>query len=275
MHYTTINGVACEHLSVSDRGLHYGDGLFETIACTGGKLQFWHEHIARLRSGAISLGIDTGSIENFASDVQAMLHQHRIRDCVVKLLLTRGRSERGYRCPSPQKPTRVVILSELPQFPQQYLEQGISACFCQHPVSKNVRLAGIKHLNRLDNVLARSEWQDEYQEGFMQDDSGHIIEGTMSNIFAVKNNLLFTPLLNFSGVNGIIRDQILSIAQQLGITSVITNISKNELINMDEIFICNSLIGIWPVSSLAAKTYLPGPISKLLFQVLQQRIESQ
>lgn len=275
MLHTSINGISCQHLPIMDRGLHYGDGIFETIACVDGKLQFWNEHIERMYSGANQLCIESNVIDNFEQDVQILLQANEISNCVVKLILTRGQSDRGYRSAKPQKPTRLVILSDLPQYPEQYSNQGIKACFCAHPVSANSRLAGIKHLNRLDNVLARNEWQDEYQEGFMLNDSGHIIEGTMSNIFAVKNNQLHTPSLNYSGVDGIIRRQILSIAKQQSIESVITDIKKEDIINMDEVFVCNSLIGVWPINNLENKSYSVGPITRNLSEALHQRILAQ
>lgn len=274
INHITINGIACRHLSVMDRGLHYGDGLFETIACVDEKLQFWDEHIERMRHGAGKLGIATAAIDYFKDDVLALLKANRISNCTIKLMLTRGQSERGYRSPSPQKVTRIVLLSALPKYPDEYFTQGISSCFCRHPLSQNSALAGIKHLNRLDNVLARNEWQDEYQEGFMLDGAGHVIEGTMSNVFAVKNRELYTPALSLSGVNGIIRQQILAIAQALNIETHIVDINKQQLLEMDEIFVCNSLIGIWPVNALAESRYKVGPLTRKIVRALQLRIHA-
>lgn len=275
MQHISINGISSEYLSVLDRGLHYGDGLFETIACVDGKLQFWNEHLERMQNGAKQLGIDFSTIDNFSHDVQSMLEKFSINNCVIKLMLTRGQGERGYQYPSPQNPTRMVIIGDLPHYPDEYLSQGIKARLCQHTVSNNARLAGIKHLNRLDNVLARNEWKNEYQEGIMLDNSGYIIEGTMSNVFAVKNNQLYTPSLTHSGVNGIIRGQILSIAQEQGIETSIVEITEEELLNMDEIFICNSIIGIWPVEYLNEQKIEVGSLTKKLSQALQQRIHAQ
>ena len=258
-----------------DRGLHYGDGLFETIACVDGRLQFWDEHIERMQHGAKQLGIESAAIDHFKDDALNLMQEKSISHGVVKLMLTRGQSERGYRSPSAQKTTRIVIISHTTEYPETFATEGIKACFCQHPVSKNARLAGIKHLNRLDNVLARSEWQDEYQEGLMLDETDNVIEGTMSNIFAVKNNQLYTPSLNLSGVDGIIRSQILSIAQEQGIEINITDIKSEALNEMDEIFICNSIIGIWPVRSLGSKIFAAGSLTQKISQALQQRMSAQ
>ena len=274
MQYITINGITAEHLSVMDRGLHYGDGLFETIACIDGHKQFWDEHIDRMRSGAERLFIDTSAIDHFNTDVKAILSQHKIKNCVIKLILTRGQGERGYRSPSPQHPTRIVILSDLPNYPDTMSTNGIDTCYCSHTISINRNIAGIKHLNRLDNVLARNEWHDEYQEGFMLDDNDNVIEGTMSNVFMVRQNELMTPLLNDCGIDGIIRSQVLSIAQECNIDTFITEIKKSDIAEMDEIFICNSLIGIWPVKSLANKNYHVGNITKKFSHLLQQRMQA-
>ncbi len=274
INHIMVNGIACRHLSVMDRGLHYGDGLFETVACVDEKLQFWDEHIERMRHGAGKLGITTTAIDYFKDDVLALLKTHPISNCTIKLILTRGVSERGYRSPSPQKVSRIVLLSALPEYLDEYFTQGISSCFCRHPLSQNSALAGIKHLNRLDNVLARNEWQDEYQEGFMLDDAAHVIEGTMSNVFAVKNSELFTPALSHSGVDGIIRQQILAIAQELNIETHIVDINKQQLQEMDEIFVCNSLIGIWPVNALAESRYRVGPLTLKIAWALQLRIHA-
>lgn len=274
MQYITINGLPSDYLSIMDRGLHYGDGLFETIACVAGNLQFWDEHIERLRNGAERLLMDVSAVDGFKQEVTSLLNKNAIHNCVVKLILTRGQSERGYRSALPQKNTRIVMFSDLPAYPDNYHTQGIKACFCQHPISKNAKLAGIKHLNRLDNVLARNEWRDEYQEGIMLDDSGHVIEGTMSNIFFIKNKKLYTPALNFSGVDGVIRGQTLSIAKQQSIEIELADFTKDAIENMDEIFVCNSVIGIWPVTSLAEKSYELGTITKLLMKNLKQRMNA-
>ncbi|MDH5710853.1 MAG: aminodeoxychorismate lyase [Gammaproteobacteria bacterium] len=275
MRHITINGITAEYLPVMDRGLHYGDGLFETIACIDNHIQFWDEHIERMRSGAERLYIDTSAIDHFSTDVNTMLAQHKISNCVIKLILTRGQGERGYLSPSPQHPTRIVILSDLPKYPDTNNTSGIDTCYCSHTISRNRNLAGIKHLNRLDNVLARNEWHDEYQEGLMLDENENIVEGTMSNVFVVKQKQLFTPLLDDCGIDGIIRSQVLSIAQKYDIDTFVTDITKSDMTEMDEIFICNSLIGIWPVKSLADKNYHVGDITKKISQALKKRMQAQ
>ena len=128
---------------------------------------------------------------------------------------------------------------------------GITATICETPVSMNTALAGMKHLNRLDNVLARNEWNDSaVAEGFMFDNQGHIIEGTMSNVFCVLGTELYSPLLEQCGVAGVMRQKVIDIAGTLNIPVNIVDISKDNFLQMDAVFITNSLIGIWPVKKI-------------------------
>ena len=129
-------------------------------------------------------------------------------------------------------------------------------------------------MNRLDNVLARSEWEDEYHEGFMPDVHGNIVEGTMSNIFCIKNGVLFTPALDQCGVKGIIREQILSIAKENGFGHQIKKLSLNDIHSMDEIFITNSIIGLWPVNCVGETKYPVGELTRNFERMLMQRIKN-
>lgn len=272
MQRVSINGVHVEHVTVMDRGLQYGDGLFETIACVNSELQFWNQHIQRMRAGAISLNIDFPDEQLFLQDIKKIYDIAPETNCVFKIILTRGQGNRGYQSPANQRPTRIVICSSWPDYSPDLIDTGIAACLCKHPVSINPALAGIKHLNRLDNVIARNEWHNEYHEGLMADAEGNIIEGTMSNVFAVRDNVLYTPGLERSGINGVIRNQVLNIARDENIKIETTRLTLNDLYSMDEIFVTNSIIGIWPVSMIEQQPYPVGEMSKAMHNKLQQRI---
>ena len=141
---------------------------------------------------------------------------------------------------------------------------------CKTPLGLNPALAGIKHLNRLEQVMARAEWDDtNIAEGLMLDVAGHVIEGTMSNVFCVRQDTLFTPDLTHCGVEGITRERVLKTAGRNGLEAVVTQLGLADIRQADEVFICNSLIGIWPVRRLAEKSWLPGPITKALKQALE------
>jgi 4-amino-4-deoxychorismate lyase len=138
-------------------------------------------------------------------------------------------------------------------------------------LSENVALAGIKHLNRLDQVIARNEWHDaDIAEGIMLDCAGNVIEGTMSNVFIVKAGKLLTPVLDKSGVAGVMRSQIISLAAELNISVVEANIHLEDFMAADEIFVSNSVIGLWPVSEIDNNVYHVGPVTQNIQYVLQQ-----
>ena len=115
----------------------------------------------------------------------------------------------------------------------------------------NSVLAGIKHLNRLEQVLARSEWTDSsIAEGVVLDHEENVIEGTMSNVFYIKGKTLYTPELSACGVDGIIRRKVITLATELHLEICINKISLKSLMDADEIFMCNSVIGVWPIKML-------------------------
>ena len=269
-----INGICTEYVPAMDRGLHYGDGVFETIVCQDNRLQFWQQHMTRMRAGATILRLDFPGEETWLNDVRSLLEAGDAkRSLVIKLMLTRGVGERGYRVPRTVLPCRLAFKSLVPENTAPLSHQGARVTRCTVPLSVNSVLAGIKHLNRLDNVLARNEWQDEYDEGLMSDHKGNIIEGTMSNLFAVRAGTLYTPALENCGIHGIIRQQLLEIASEQNISLEVTTITHEALLQMDEIFLCNSVIGARPVTEYSGKEFLPGSITALLSDKLKKRIE--
>lgn len=275
MQRVSINGITAEHIAVNDRGLQYSDGLFETIACVEGKLQFWDDHIDRMNAGAQLLSIDAPSKSTLLDDIDKLI-DNKHGKFVVKILLTRGygnsSGDRGYKHPAVQKPNRIVMISDWPVHADTKTDAHL--CFCKHPVSSNPKLSGLKHLGRLDNVIARNEWKDEFHEGLMSDINGNIIEGTMSNVFGIRDGQLYTPLLDESGVNGVIRSHIIEIAKQINIPVLISRLSKNDIYNMDEVFITNSIIGIWPVSTINDANFKPGKSIDIFCDELHKRIEA-
>jgi len=272
MHCISINGIQAEYLPVDDRGLQYGDGLFETIACVDSKLQFWEQHLQRMATDAEKLGISFPGEQYFLSDINNLLESIQAKSCVIKLILTRGTGQRGYKYSDRQHPTRIVMVKDWPNYRVDSSTSGVRVCLCKHTISVNPALAGIKHLNRLDNVMARNEWATEFDEGLMADVSGNIIEGTMSNVFGIKDQTLFTPSLIKSGVNGIIREQVLEFANSNDFNLKITDLSIDDFNTMDEIFLTNSLIGIWPVHQLGELTYKANEISKMFNTEIQRRM---
>lgn len=264
-----INGIAGHNIDVSDRGFQYGDGLFETVEINGGRLVFFDRHLRRLLDGCRRLRIP---LENSDSLVdEATVLANGIDRGVLKIIVTRGKGGRGYRLPDVVTPTRVVSVHPYPDYPENYASHGIVARFCSARLGLNPSLAGIKHLNRLEQVLARAEWTDAgVQEGLMLDTDDHVIEGTMSNLFYVVDECLYTSYIHNSGVAGIMREIILELAASKGLQVSERFFGADTLLNADEVFVCNSVIGLWPVVKIDNQRFTIGPVTRQTSAWLEQ-----
>lgn len=251
-----INGEAKETISVLDRGLQYGDGLFETMAVRDGKIPLWDLHWERLKQGCKQLSISLPNKHVLENEINLLCNDKDANQFIIKLIVTRGVGERGYRFSGTQNITRILSCHPLADYPMSYQTEGVTVRYCETTLSENKKLAGIKHLNRLEQVLARNEWNsDDYQEGLMLSVHGHIIDGTMSNIFTVKDNRVFTPELSLCGVSGVMRKTIIKLSKDLGIPVYEKIVTKNEIEDADELFLTNSIFGIWPVRKIAKKQW--------------------
>ena len=187
----------------------------------------------------------------FLEQLIVLIAPQELSQAVVKIIITRGQGGRGYRFLGEMNPTICIAIFPATQHPQHYYNHGITVRLCQQRLGCNVTLAGLKHLNRLEHILARAEWDDDCVEGLLFDTNNNLIEATASNIFIVKNGLLFTPDLTEAGVAGVMRRFIVDeLAPELRLTVNIKKISLDELLAADEIFLCNSVFGIWPIVSI-------------------------
>ncbi|MCK5395097.1 MAG: aminodeoxychorismate lyase [Gammaproteobacteria bacterium] len=276
---TMINGVATDYLNINDRAIHYGDGIFETILCDHDRLLYWKQHYQRLQSSATRLKMNCPDEQLLLDDIKQLLDgiEHSVDDnFAIKVIISRGISERGYRFPKGHNENRVTMLSTLePGYSSLLAGKLLSGdlYLCEQQISINESLAGLKHLNRLENVLASNEWQNGTTDntiidGLMINANHYVIEGTMSNLFTVKGKRLITPDLKYSGVNGIMRDVIIDIAKQNDIEISVVNMRLDELYSMDELFISNSLIGLKAVNKIAQNTFSSHDITNLIFDAL-------
>ena len=263
-----INGHPGERIPVTDRGLSYGDGLFETLALADGGPCLWGRHLERLDAGCRRLGIavpDPGLLQREAAQAIA-----GSRDGVLKIMVTRGSGGRGYRADPAAPPRRILQRSPAPEYPRSWPLEGVHTRFCSTPLGHNPMLAGIKHLNRLEQVLARAEWGDPaIAEGLMLDSDGLVIEGTMSNLFVERDGRLLTPRLDRAGVAGVVRSLVLEQARAQGIVCEERDLAPQELLQADALFLSNSLIGIWPVRRLEERRYGLGPLTLALREAVR------
>jgi len=257
-----LNGERRHCIDVSDRGFQYGDGLFETIEVYSGTPLFFQWHLQRLVKGCERLLIpapDLVLLEREAAQLCAGAER-----AVLKIIITRGSGGRGYRQPDSIAPTRLLSLHPFPVYPDHFQTDGIVTRFCKQRLADNPSLAGIKHMNRLEQVLARAEWQDDtFQEGLTLDYDGYVIEGTMSNLFFVKNEVLHTPDLSRCGILGIVRKIVIDLANRNNIVVLEQQFDTQCVLAADEIFVTNSVIGLWPIKQLDKQCFKVGRITRL------------
>lgn len=250
-----VNGIPGERLDPLDRGLQYGDGVFETIAVLDGRGRFAGWHFERLAEGARRLGLPQPDQAMLLSQIAAAWPRGR---GVVKLVWTRGPAGRGYRPPPDAQPTCIAAGFEWPAWAATAWSDGVRLRYCRTRWSRNPALAGLKHLNRLEQVLARAEWSDEsVAEGLMLDDREQVISGTQSNVFAVIAGRIVTPGLDQCGVAGVMRRAFCGWAAANATAVTERGILAGELETATELFVTNALIGAWPVRELAGKR-VPG-----------------
>jgi 4-amino-4-deoxychorismate lyase len=175
---------------------------------------------------------------------------------VVKLILTRGSGGRGYRPPKPCQPRRILSFHPWPDYPRAWYDQGITLRLCKTRLSRQSQLAGIKHLNRLEQVLARAEWDDpSIAEGVMLDEAGEVISGTQSNLFLLKGEELMTADLRHSGIAGVVRELVLESAAEFTLRVRIKRICVDDLKQADALFVTNSILGLCPVGRFEERQY--------------------
>ncbi|MFZ5523926.1 MAG: aminodeoxychorismate lyase [Pseudomonadota bacterium] len=263
-----VNGKLGNLISIRDRGLLYGDGVFRTLRASAGQAWHWPLHYQKLRHDCTALGIACPDFVLLTAELNGLLDRHP--DGALKLVVTRGQGTRGYTPPALVEPTHLWDVSPLPDYPSDWAINGIKARLCQLRLSQQPRLAGIKHLNRLENVLAAGEWNDAgIAEGLLMDEAGNVIAGTRSNLFVVTQGKLITPELSRCGVAGVQRDRVLALARHHNMPLQVRDISLDEVLHADELFLVNSIMGLWPLRELEKSRWTRFPIATKIRQSLE------
>lgn len=271
-HAYLVNGELNQSISPLDRGLAYGDGIFRTLRIQSGLPCNWHLHYQKLVADCSTIGIVCPSAELLIDDIHRLFVEDVLenKNATAKIIITRGEGERGYAPPAITMPTRIVIKSAMPQYSADNFKLGVALYLCTTRLAIQPALAGIKHLNRLENVLARMEWRDDqFFDGLMLDVEDNVTECTMSNIFARFGDTLITPTLNLCGVAGITRQQILALSKPLSLIVIEGKMSLEKLFSADEVIICNSLYGVFQVRQIADKTWETKPLAAKLRGMLK------
>lgn len=276
-----VNGAFKKSIAITDRGLHYGDGVWETLIVQltstqnnnpSGQItqhckkdilcetQFFSAHYQRLQYGCQALGITPPDAKTLIREIRLLCREllSTNRPVVLKIILTRGSGGRGYRPeqrPDDQSATRILSLHPLLEHVKRCQKNGIQLQFNQTRLSVNPQLARFKHLNRLEQVLGSRELGDSVEEGLMSDTNGNIVEGTMSNLFVVtQKGRILTPEIRDCGIEGVMRNEVIRWLsnQPINQDAVVETVkmTAEDVQKARHLFMTNSVIGIWPVKTL-------------------------
>jgi len=263
-----VNGEAHGSIDPTDRGFTLGDGVFETIAVEHGVARRWRMHMQRLALACAHLSLsppEPGCLEAEIGRLLAPDDHGRLR-----LTLTRGPGPPGYGMPANPCPTRVVAFT--PGSGRAAAVEPARVRTCRLRLARQPALAGLKHLNRLEQVLARAEWQGTaYDEGLLYDGAGHLVEATASNVFLVRNAALSSPRLRHCGVSGVMRSAVIAAAEHLGIDVSLADLGSDDVHAADEVFLTNATMGIRAVAAIddVALPPAPGPVTRRLCQAVE------
>ena len=257
-----VNGSETAGIAADDRGLQYGDGLFETMAATGGRIRHLALHLARLEEGCRRLRIPMPSAGLIEDECERVLEG--LGTGTVKLTITRGPGPRGYRPPAVPSVTRIVVSSAAR--PRGDALAPLVIRLCDTRLGLNPLLAGLKHLNRLEQVMACSEWNDPgIGEGLMLSTDGRLISATAANVFMVEAGRLVTPAIRDCGVAGIMRQVVLAAAADRGLAAAVEDVYPDRLATADEVFVTNAVVGIRPVMELTGmRRWTTGEVTRSL-----------
>ena len=264
-----INGRPTTAVDASDRGLAYGDGVFETIAVVNRQPRLFTEHCDRLDRGCERLGFTAPTMDDWQADLDALDLPRR---GVLRVTVTRGIGGQGYAPPALTRPTRITRILPAPDRPAEWWQTGVDVRWCDMRLAAQPALAGIKHLNRLEQILARREWNHpDIAEGLMRTIDGRVIEATASNLIVDDGDRLLVPDTRDCGVDGIMQQWLIGCARADGFAVERTSLQAEALLASHGVMLTNSLIGLWPVKRIGGTALTCSPWARWL----QERIASE
>ncbi|MFN2328880.1 MAG: aminodeoxychorismate lyase [Chromatocurvus sp.] len=267
-----INGESAGMLPLPDRGLDYGDGLFETMPVLNGHVPWLGYHLERLQQGLLTLGFHPEAHCPVRNYIDKALYHHRPTG-ILRLAVTRGPAARGYTPPDPAQPNCIVQISTTDSVGQLALPPA-NVGLCSITLARQPLLAGIKHLNRLEQVLAARERQQKgLDEMLMTDTARSVISVISGNIFLVIGNQLLTPTLADCGISGTRRRLVLDeLAPELGFDCLEVAMTEADVASADEVFYCNSLRGYQPIGAYGNRRWRRHVIVERLQALYRERL---
>ena len=251
-----VDGQPSDAVGLGERGLQFGDGLFETLPIVNGRPCHWAAHMRRLERGCDQLRLPRPNVRLLLDDARTLVGSRT--DGVLKIYWTAGDSRRGYARPQPVSPRRILQIFDRSISPADRMWR---VTWCLHRMGESRELAGIKHLNRFDQVIARDELRDTpCDEGLLRGQDDRVISGSMTNLFVQLGDRLLTPKLDRSGIRGVVRDLVLQCGLETGSPVVESTVSSQDLLDADAVYLSNSLVGIVDVGSIDQKRFdMPVP----------------
>ena len=261
-----INGTF-QKISPFDRAFQYGDGIFRTFIVENKKPRHWKHHYKKIVEDCRAIKIAPPNEKILLSDIQLLFKTKK--RAVGKFIISRGLSERGYKFNDTITPNRFLIKTKMPVYPKAYFKFGVDLHVCKQKLNPSV-FSGVKHLNRLENIMARQEWKsDRYADGILLDQDGHVIECISSNIFMRIGKTIYTPKMNHVGIKGVTRELFIKIGIKLGFKIKEAIFGLDKLLKADEVFITNSLFGVLQVKKIKNRSWQHQELASLFNHKLE------
>jgi len=265
MKFCLVNGIEQKHINIENRGLAYGDGLFTTAKIINGKIQYLPSHVHRLLSGCKKLAICTPNQIELTEQLSHVAKQYNL--AVLKVIITASSGGRGYARSIDLNSDIIIMVHDYPTHYEELAIDGITLGNSKQQIGINPMLSGLKHLNRLEQVLLRQELVKAKEDDLVVTNiNGEVIEATSANLFFWLNDKLCTPDVTSSGVNGIMRQTVL----QNYPNTLIKKVTLTELASSQAMFICNCVMGIMPI-----KNYNGQNLSVMLSQGVRNTINQK
>ncbi|RDV27421.1 aminodeoxychorismate lyase [Alteromonas aestuariivivens] len=255
--------------SINDRAANYGDGVFTTMAVDQGRVALFRRHLDRLQHDSAKLGI---SFDAEALAAQIRSHATDMQHGVLKVLLSAGEGGRGYARSAQCSSGIFITRHMLPEHYNQWRQSGIQVDVSSLKLARQPALAGLKHLNRLEQVLIKRELANSTaQDAIVCDQQGCVVETSAANLFWLRDGIWYTPELSDCGVAGVMRGFLLDWFANSGVTVEVGRYSLSQLGQAQAVMLCNALMQIVPVTGMggaAEQTFDPEPVRQLANNVI-------
>jgi len=262
MNYCVVNGVVQDHIAVESRGLAYGDGLFTTAKIINGRVEYLPAHINRLTLGCKALAITLPNVNALTTQLEAIAKPYTL--AVLKVIITASTGGRGYARAANNNIDIIISVHDFPTHYHQLHHHGLHLGDSLQQLGCNPMLAGLKHLNRLEQVLLRKELDEcNYDDLLVTNINNHVVETTSANVFFYLDGKLHTPEIIDSGVNGIMRQTLLALYPG----TIVSSYSLDDLAQVEAMFVCNCIMGVVPINTYNDKALDTAPV-----KVIQQQL---